>query len=118
VSADDEDGPFEDIELYPVRSITLRPTFSEDDRESSEQSYYSEPDDDVLEETLEFEIPEEERGPEYISEPRMGYDAGFEMRTYRIFGPDADISPALIVVEEQWTNRRFYFGFFSISIRW
>jgi len=54
----------------------------------------------------------------YLPPLQWRYDAGFETRTYRIFGPEANVSPALIMVNEKRLNEYFLFMFFSLSVKW
>jgi hypothetical protein len=106
ISADDEQEPIGRLPLYPARpSFDIR-------------TYY--PDG---EETIQFWTPESEGRAEMLEEHEYDpalqarYDAGYEIRTYRILGLDADISPAIIMVDERMNNEKFYFGFLSISIK-
>jgi hypothetical protein len=101
-----EGGQEQKLQLYPARSLTLdlEPSGGEMDGLSVEI------DPDELAET-------ESESLEYLPKAHGTYDAGFEIRTYRLFGSDADLSPAIIMVNERRTDERFYFGFLSISIR-
>jgi hypothetical protein len=106
ISLNTEESQEQKLQLYPARSLTL-------DLEPSGGAMNAlsvEIDPDELAET-------ESESLEYLSEAQGAYDAGFEIRTYRLFRPGADLSPAIIMVNERRTDERFYFGFLSISIR-
>lgn len=102
VSTENAEEPIERLPLYPARMHLYR---SEGEMEEGEE--------------IEGEQPEEKAVPipEELPAPMGRYDAGFDIRTYRIFGPDADLSPAIIMVNERRNNEPFYFGFLSISIK-
>jgi len=105
ISINTEENRENELQLYPARSLTL-----ELEPPGGEMNALSvEIDPDELAET-------ESESLEYLSEAQETYDAGFEIRTYRLFGSDADLSPAIIMVNERRTDERFYFGFLSISI--
>lgn len=94
----------QELQLYPARSLKL-------EIEPSGES-------DILNAEIGPDLAKtENESLESFPEVRGAYDAGFEIRTYRLLGPGADISPAIIMVNEHRTDETFYFGFLSISIR-
>jgi hypothetical protein len=111
MSLKEEDEFFQKLPLYPVPSpkIQLEPTEEQLQQIKAEEPFYT-PDNGT-------EEPNEE-ALNYLPPMNWRYDAGFEMRTYNLLGPNTNPSPAVVMVNELWDNDYFLFMFLSISIKW
>jgi hypothetical protein len=57
------------------------------------------------------------RDADYLAPFAGRYDAGIDIRTYRLWESEQFFSPAIVMVNQRLNNETFYFGFLSISIR-